>query len=123
MNHTAPITSVAADTEVTASTDEACSCGTTSADRTTDPASTPGHTSANAIATYIVAGMTCGHCVTAVKSELADLAGVTDVDVDLASGQVTVASAAPLATADVAAAIDEAGYELVVGENDAIPGR
>jgi copper chaperone CopZ len=62
--------------------------------------------------TYTVAGMTCGHCVQAVTTELSTLAGVDAVQVDLASGAVTVTSAAPLADDDVRAAVDEAGYEL-----------
>ena len=41
-------------------------------------------------------------------------AGVRTVDVDLPSGLVTIASDAPLADASVAAAVDEAGYEVVV---------
>ncbi|MEV0329677.1 cation transporter [Micromonospora echinospora] len=63
--------------------------------------------------TYQVQGMTCGHCVSAVSSELGAVAGVTDVQVDLASGQVTVTSDAPLETETVRAAVDEAGFELV----------
>lgn len=63
--------------------------------------------------TYTVSGMTCGHCVAAVTAELRRLAGVTDVTVDLDSGRVDVTSTAPLADADVAAAVDEAGYDLV----------
>jgi copper chaperone CopZ len=62
--------------------------------------------------TYNVTGMTCAHCVHAVTAELSKLPGVSDVKVDLASGTATVASAAPLDRADVAAAIDEAGDEL-----------
>jgi copper chaperone len=62
--------------------------------------------------TYTVTGMTCGHCVQAVSGELSSLPGVSDVRVDLASGAVTVTSAAPLADDDVRAAVDEAGYEL-----------
>jgi copper chaperone CopZ len=64
-------------------------------------------------AEYLVTGMTCQHCVNAVSDELKALPGVTDVNVDLASGQVTVASDAPLAPDTVAAAVDEAGYQLV----------
>ncbi|MDQ6928094.1 MAG: copper ion binding protein [Actinomycetota bacterium] len=64
------------------------------------------------IATYTVKGMTCSHCVNAVSSELGRLPGVSGVDVDLATGTVTVSSSAPLAAADVEAAVDEAGYEL-----------
>jgi copper chaperone CopZ len=62
---------------------------------------------------YRVAGMTCGHCVAAVDRELRTLAGVLDAHVDLAAGEATVTSLAPLATDDVAAAVEEAGYALV----------
>jgi copper chaperone CopZ len=67
--------------------------------------------------TYLVSGMTCGHCVHTVTEELARLADVTGVSVDLVAGgesKVTVTSDAPLATEAVAAALDEAGdYRLV----------
>lgn len=63
-------------------------------------------------ATYHVTGMTCEHCVRAVKEEVGAIAGVTGVEVDLASGRVTVSSEQPLQDAALAAAIDEAGYEL-----------
>jgi copper ion binding protein len=63
--------------------------------------------------TYQVAGMTCGHCVSAVTGEIGALPGVREVRVDLATGAVTVASEAALAREAVAAAVDEAGYELV----------
>ena len=66
-------------------------------------------------ATYQVTGMTCGHCVSAVTEELAALPGVRDVDVDLDAGGVStvrVRSEAPLDVAQVAAAVDEAGYTL-----------
>ena len=62
--------------------------------------------------TYTVTGMTCDHCVRAVSQEIGRLAGVTAVDVDLPTGRVTVRSAAHLDDAAVAAAVDEAGYEL-----------
>ncbi|MFG2053858.1 heavy-metal-associated domain-containing protein [Micromonospora sp. NPDC048930] len=63
--------------------------------------------------TYQVQGMTCGHCVNSVSTEVGALPGVTDVQVDLASGQVTVTSESPLETDAVRAAVDEAGYDLV----------
>ena len=62
--------------------------------------------------TFSVNGMTCGHCVHAVTSELKELPGVDDVSVDLVAGgtsTVTVSSAAPVSDVDVAAALDEAG--------------
>ncbi len=65
---------------------------------------------------YSVTGMTCGHCASAVTSELSGLAGVSDVQVDLVAGgtsTVTVTSEAPLDDTQVAAALDEAGdYQL-----------
>jgi copper ion binding protein len=65
-----------------------------------------------ATSTYTVTGMTCGHCVSAVRQEIGRIEGVTGVEVDLASGQVQVESAAPVDNAAVAAAVDEAGYQL-----------
>jgi copper ion binding protein len=63
--------------------------------------------------TYQISGMTCGHCVNAVSSELGQLPGVSDVQVDLAAGTATVTSDQPLDPAVVRAAVDEAGYEVV----------
>jgi copper chaperone CopZ len=63
--------------------------------------------------TINVSGMTCGHCVSAVTMELSLLPSVTEVDVDLESGQVTITSDTGLEPAQLATAIDEAGYELV----------
>jgi len=63
--------------------------------------------------TINVSGMTCGHCVSAVTMELSLLPSVTEVDVDLESGQVTITSDIALAPVQLATAIDEAGYELV----------
>jgi copper chaperone len=64
-------------------------------------------------ANYTVAGMTCGHCVAAVTEEVSKLEGVTAVDVDLATGAVTVQSTQPLDSQAVADAVDEAGYSVV----------
>ncbi|MFC8615454.1 heavy-metal-associated domain-containing protein [Micromonospora purpureochromogenes] len=63
--------------------------------------------------TYQVQGMTCGHCVNSVSTEVSAIQGVSDVQVDLASGRVTVTSESPLDTDSVRAAVDEAGYDLV----------
>lgn len=62
--------------------------------------------------TFTVTGMTCDHCVAAVRGEVAKIDGVTSVDVELASGSVTVESDGPVDRGSVAAAVDEAGYEL-----------
>jgi copper chaperone len=65
-----------------------------------------------ATAKYLVKGMTCAHCVSAVSEEIRALPGVSAVAVDLASGEVTVTSAEGLDRQAVRAAVDEAGYEL-----------
>jgi copper chaperone CopZ len=60
-----------------------------------------------------VTGMTCAHCQRAVTEEISAVAGVESVDVDLATGTVTVTADRPVDRADIAAAVDEAGYALV----------
>ncbi len=62
---------------------------------------------------YLVEGMSCEHCVNAVKSEVSKVKSVTDVDVDLESKKVTV-SGGEFSDDDVVAAVDEAGYEASV---------
>lgn len=69
-----------------------------------------------AMITYPVTGMTCGHCVNAVTSELTSLGGVSAVTVDLVPdgvSQVTVTSDRPLPTGAVTEALDEAGGYLL----------
>jgi copper chaperone len=61
---------------------------------------------------YAVKGMTCGHCVSAVTTEVGRIDGVTGVEVDLATGSVTVTSETALDEAAVREAVDEAGYEF-----------
>ena len=61
--------------------------------------------------TYQVTGMTCGHCVQAVTTEVSAIDGVTDVQVDLESGRVDVTGESVTDEA-VRAAVDEAGYAL-----------
>lgn len=62
-------------------------------------------------ATYAVRGMTCEHCRAAVREEVGAIPGVTAVEVDLATGTVTV-TGEDVAAAAVAAAVEEAGYEV-----------
>jgi copper chaperone len=59
-----------------------------------------------------VAGMTCEHCVTAVRGEISRLPGVTGVEVDLATGAVRITADPVPDRAALSAAVDEAGYEL-----------
>lgn len=64
--------------------------------------------------TITVDGMTCGHCVAAVQTEVGKVDGVTDVAVDLTSGQVTVVSDTTPDPAALREAVEEAGYEVRV---------
>ena len=59
-----------------------------------------------------VAGMTCGHCVSAVQGEIGKLAGVTSVQVDLSTGAVRITADPMPDGAALSAAVDEAGYQL-----------
>ena len=61
---------------------------------------------------FQVAGMTCHHCEMAVAAELSKLPGVTLVTVDVAAGVAVTESVETLDLSAVAAAIDDAGYEL-----------
>lgn len=63
-------------------------------------------------ATYTVVGMTCRHCVDSVTEEVSQVPGVTDVDVDLATGGLTVISDEPVDATRVQAAVEEAGYQV-----------
>jgi copper chaperone CopZ len=62
-------------------------------------------------ATYSVPDISCGHCRTAITSEVSTVAGVETVDVDLDAKTVTVTGEA-LDRAAILAAIDQAGYEV-----------
>lgn len=64
---------------------------------------------------YLATGLNCGHCVHAVTEEVSAIAGVVEVRVDLnpaGASVVAVTSESPLDLSEVAAAIDEAGYEF-----------
>lgn len=61
---------------------------------------------------FTVVGMTCGHCVSSVTEEVTEIAGVSNVDVDLTSGNVTVTASEPISDDAIRAAVEEAGYSL-----------
>ncbi|MCT9934106.1 cation transporter [Planotetraspora sp. A-T 1434] len=63
------------------------------------------------VKTYTVHGMTCGHCVSSVKEEVGEIAGVTGVEVDLATGRLDVIGDGVPDEA-VRLAVKEAGYEI-----------
>lgn len=61
---------------------------------------------------YRIKGMTCEHCSNAVTEEVSEIDGVTDVTVELDSGIARV-SGHDFTDAQVAAAVEEAGYEVL----------
>jgi copper chaperone CopZ len=60
--------------------------------------------------TYTVAGMSCGHCKTAVETEVGRVPGVEFVEADVDTKLVRIRGEG-LQDASLRAAIDEAGYE------------
>lgn len=67
--------------------------------------------------TINVDGMTCGHCVNAVTEELSKIPGVTAVNIELHAGEispVTITTGNEISDADIAAAVEEAGYSIAL---------
>ncbi|MDT7726397.1 MAG: hypothetical protein QOI21_2973 [Actinomycetota bacterium] len=61
---------------------------------------------------YTVRGMSCGHCASTITEQMTTLEGVQQVDVDVASGAVTVTSQASLPQEQVSAVVSAAGFRL-----------
>jgi copper chaperone len=63
--------------------------------------------------TITISGMSCGHCVAAVRKALAGVAGVEVQEVQIGTAVVGVDS--PVTLAAATAAIEDAGYDVVTG--------
>ena len=63
---------------------------------------------------FQVPGISCQHCVNAIKQEVSALPGVQLVQVVLDSKLVTVQHSEDVTVAGIVAAINEAGYDEVV---------
>ncbi len=61
---------------------------------------------------YLVSGMHCAHCARSVTEEVSAVTGVTDVKVDLDSGQLIVTSETDIPFQSIEAAVDEACYSV-----------
>jgi copper chaperone CopZ len=60
-----------------------------------------------------IEGMTCEHCVSAVKNALMGVPGVTSAEVDLKAGQATVVLDPEQASVEsLVAAVEEEGYTV-----------
>ncbi|WP_152365285.1 heavy-metal-associated domain-containing protein [Microlunatus speluncae] len=62
------------------------------------------------VAEYQVTGMSCAHCEAAIRSEVGRIDGVESIEVSADTGRLVITSAADVATDQVLAAVDEAGY-------------
>ncbi|CAN2247942.1 copper chaperone CopZ [Bacillus vallismortis] len=63
--------------------------------------------------TLHVEGMSCQHCVKAVKTSVGELDGVSAVDVNLEAGKVDVSfDAGKVSVKDIADAIEDQGYDV-----------
>ncbi|MEU0539604.1 heavy metal-associated domain-containing protein [Nocardia sp. NPDC005978] len=62
--------------------------------------------------TYTVSGMSCGGCVGKVKNEIGKLSGIDGVDIELATGRMTVIGGA-LDDNLIQNTVRNLGYQLV----------
>lgn len=61
--------------------------------------------------TFVVTGMTCGHCEASVREEVAEIPGIKDIEVDCSRNFLSVTSDSEIDNAAVIAAVEEAGYQ------------
>lgn len=60
--------------------------------------------------TFVVPNISCGHCTHTIEMELSDLAGVTDVDAEQDSKQVTVTWEEPATWDAIQSLLTEINY-------------
>jgi copper chaperone CopZ len=61
-----------------------------------------------------ISGMTCGHCVSHVKSALEGMEGVSEADVSLENHEAELMLSGEVVDADLIAAVEAAGYQAEV---------
>lgn len=60
-----------------------------------------------------IEGMSCNHCVMAVKKALSGIEGVENVEVDLKSGEATFEETSPVDPEVIRKTVADEGYEVV----------
>ncbi len=60
--------------------------------------------------TFVVPNISCGHCTSTIELELADMVGVTGVNADLESKQVTVSWEEPATWNSIESLLVEINY-------------
>ena len=66
------------------------------------------------ITSYTVSGMTCNHCVHAIKEEVSAVPGVTGVELTLEDAKLNVSSESPVDFDRIVEAVYEAGEQYSV---------
>ena len=62
--------------------------------------------------TVAVQGMTCGHCAKSVREAVQPLPGISEVQVSVKTGTMTVTADGPIDHDALAAAVSDAGYAV-----------
>ena len=65
------------------------------------------------MATIKIKGMSCQHCVASVTKALSEIAGITDVQVNLEEGEATFNEQSPIEEQVIKDAIARIGFEVV----------
>ena len=81
-------------------------------EETADTAAAQGKEDFTMEKTINVKGMTCPHCVKHVTKALSGMDGVSDVNVNLEAGTATFTAARDIPDTELAAVLDDAGYEM-----------
>jgi Cu+-exporting ATPase len=68
--------------------------------------------------TLPITGMTCANCAATVTRALKKVDGVLDANVNFASEHATVTAAPNVSRNDLIAAVEKAGYGVVVAEDE-----
>jgi len=62
--------------------------------------------------TVKIKGMSCQHCIKAVTKALGEIEGVSDIRVDLASGEASFEESRPVSPEIIAEKVKKAGFEV-----------
>ena len=66
----------------------------------------------NTVTTVTAPEIVCGGCASSIKKALGNVAGVSEVEVDVATKKVTVSHEEGVSRASIVDALDRAGYSV-----------
>lgn len=97
---------------ITKSSCGCCGSGPTSINRTREKKVMTNSESETKTTTITAPEIVCGGCASSIKKALANVAGVSEVDVDVAAKKVTVKHGENVSQANIVDALDRAGYSV-----------